>query len=82
MQSQRERAREEFCRSMREFIQDYGIQSDGHLRRKEEQRKTMEEVRRNEGTLKTGNILYCFLVSLQKQKAYVKGDNKINVCAN
>nr|XP_022345431.1 vicilin-like seed storage protein At2g18540 [Crassostrea virginica] len=53
LQSQRERAREEFCRSMREFIQDYGIQSDGHLRRKEEQRKTMEEVRRNEGTLKT-----------------------------
>lgn len=61
MQNQGEKARELFCQVVRTFIQNYGLQSDGHDRRKEEQKQALVEARLTEDDLKTGIL---FLLSL------------------
>lgn len=61
MQNQGEKARELFCQVVRTFIQNYGLQSDGHDRRKEEQKQALMEARLTEDDLKTGKL---FLLSL------------------
>lgn len=53
MQNQGEKARELFCQVVRTFIQNYGLQSDGHDRRKEEQKQALMEARLTEDDLKT-----------------------------
>lgn len=60
MQSQGEKARELFCQVVRTFIQNYGLQSDGHDRRKEEQKQALVEATLTEDDLKTGIL---FLLS-------------------
>lgn len=61
MQNQGEKDRELFCQVVRTFIQNYGLQSDGHDRRKEEQKQALVEARLTEDDLKTGKL---FLLSL------------------
>ncbi|XP_052705768.1 cingulin-like isoform X2 [Crassostrea angulata] len=53
MQNQGEKDRELFCQVVRTFIQNYGLQSDGHDRRKEEQKQALMEARLTEDDLKT-----------------------------
>lgn len=61
MQNQGEKDRELFCQVVRTFIQNYGLQSDGRDRRKEEQKQALMEARLTEDDLKTGKL---FLLSL------------------
>lgn len=61
MQNQGEKARELFCQVVMTFIQNYGLQSNGHDRRKEEQKQALVEARLTEDDLKTGKL---FLLSL------------------
>lgn len=61
MQNQGEKARELFCQVVMTFIQNYGLQSNGHDRRKEEQKQALMEARLTEDDLKTGKL---FLLSL------------------
>lgn len=62
MQNQGEKARELFCQVVRTFIQNYGLQSDGHDRRNEEQKQALVEATLTEDDLKTGKIV--FVISL------------------
>lgn len=59
MQNQGEKARELFCQVVRTFIQNYGLQSDGHKRRKEEQKQALVKARLTEDDLKTGEM-FCY----------------------
>lgn len=61
MQNQGEKARELFCQVVMTFIQNYGLQSNGQDRRKEEQKQALMEARLTEDDLKTGKL---FLLSL------------------
>uniref|UniRef100_A0A8W8IKL2 Coiled-coil domain-containing protein 172 n=1 Tax=Magallana gigas TaxID=29159 RepID=A0A8W8IKL2_MAGGI len=53
MQNQGEKDRELFCQVVRTFIQNYGLQSNGHDRRKEEQKQALVEATLTEDDLKT-----------------------------
>ncbi|XP_061184300.1 uncharacterized protein LOC133192305 [Saccostrea echinata] len=52
MQFRKTEALEGFCRGVRGFIQDYGLQSGGHQRRKEEHKKALEEAKQTEINLR------------------------------